>query len=184
MKVKVQNSDDLWYLRRVVRKDDLVSGVTFRKVVVGEKEGERKRVFLKIKVEKISFHDFSEVLKLLGVIIESRDERIPIGEHHSFNVGVNDEVIIEKEWTSIDKNYLQRSKSIKSVKLMLVACDYGAIMLHPEKKVVFVCDLCEGNPKCIEWCPEEALDLVTKDTLAQKARIGVVKKLFQASKES
>ena len=59
------------------------------------------------------------------------------------------------------------------------ACDYGAIMLHPEKKVVFVCDMCEGEPKCVEWCPEEALDFVTKDTLAQKARITAVKKLFQ-----
>ena len=59
------------------------------------------------------------------------------------------------------------------------ACDYGAIMLHPEKKVVFVCDLCDGQPKCVEWCPEEALDFVSKDILAQKARITVVKKLFQ-----
>jgi len=59
------------------------------------------------------------------------------------------------------------------------ACDYGAIMLHPDKKVVFVCDLCEGTPKCVEWCPEEALDFVTKDVLAQKARLTAVKKLFQ-----
>ncbi len=59
------------------------------------------------------------------------------------------------------------------------ACDYGAIMLHPETRVVFVCDLCDGEPKCVEWCPEEALDFVTRDLLAQKARITVVKKLFQ-----
>ncbi len=59
------------------------------------------------------------------------------------------------------------------------ACDYGAIMLHPDKKVVFVCDLCDGKPKCVEWCPEEAIDYVTKDVLAQKARISAVKKLFQ-----
>ncbi len=59
------------------------------------------------------------------------------------------------------------------------ACDFGAIMLHPDRKVVFVCDLCEGKPKCIEWCPEEALDLVTEDILAQKARLSAVKKLFQ-----
>ena len=61
------------------------------------------------------------------------------------------------------------------------ACDYGAIMLHPESKVVFVCDLCkeEGEPQCIKWCPEEALDLLTSDVLAQKARITAVKKLFQ-----
>ena len=59
------------------------------------------------------------------------------------------------------------------------ACDYGAITLHPEKRVVVVCDLCDGEPKCIEWCPEEALDFVTRDQLAQKARRAVVKKLFQ-----
>jgi len=61
------------------------------------------------------------------------------------------------------------------------ACDYGAITLHPETKVVFVCDLCQdkGKPQCVEWCPEEALDFVTSDVLAQKARIEAVKKLFQ-----
>lgn len=59
------------------------------------------------------------------------------------------------------------------------ACDYGAITLHPEKRVVVVCDLCDGKPKCVEWCPEEALDFVTRDILAQKARRAVVKKLFQ-----
>ncbi len=67
------------------------------------------------------------------------------------------------------------------------ACDYGAIMLHPDSKVVHVCDLCKekGEPQCIKWCPEEALDLVTSDVLAQKARITAVKKLFkEAVKEA
>jgi Fe-S-cluster-containing hydrogenase component 2 len=66
------------------------------------------------------------------------------------------------------------------------ACDYGAIMIHPEKKVVFVCDLCkeQGEPQCVKWCPEEALDLVTSDVLAQKARIAATKKLFQEALKS
>jgi len=61
------------------------------------------------------------------------------------------------------------------------ACDYGAIMLHPENKVVYVCDLCKekGEPQCVKWCPEEALEVTTSDVLAQKARITAVKKLFQ-----
>jgi carbon-monoxide dehydrogenase iron sulfur subunit len=59
------------------------------------------------------------------------------------------------------------------------ACDFGAIQLHPESRVAFVCDLCEGEPKCVEWCPEEALDFITEDVLAQKARISATKKLFQ-----
>jgi len=65
------------------------------------------------------------------------------------------------------------------------ACDYGAIMLHPDEKVVYVCDLCKdkGEPQCVKWCPEEALTLVTSDVLAQKARIGAVKKLFAEAKK-
>jgi carbon-monoxide dehydrogenase iron sulfur subunit len=59
------------------------------------------------------------------------------------------------------------------------ACDYGAIQLHPEKRVAYTCDLCEGSPKCVEWCPEEALDFTTKDVLSQKARRTAVKKLFR-----
>jgi Fe-S-cluster-containing dehydrogenase component len=64
------------------------------------------------------------------------------------------------------------------------ACDYGAIQLHPEKRVVFTCNLCDGKPKCVEWCPEEALDFTTKDILSQKARVTVVKKLFQDALKS
>jgi len=64
------------------------------------------------------------------------------------------------------------------------ACDFGSIQLHPETKVAFVCDLCDGNPQCVEWCPEEALDFTTKDIVSQKARITAVKKLFQDALKS
>ncbi len=36
-------------------------------------------------------------------------------------------------------------------------------MLHPEKGRVIACDLCDGEPKCIEYCPEEALTLISDD---------------------
>ena len=59
------------------------------------------------------------------------------------------------------------------------ACDYGSIQIHPEHKVTFVCDICEGEPKCVKWCPQEALDFTNKEILAQKSRISSVKKLCQ-----
>jgi len=61
------------------------------------------------------------------------------------------------------------------------ACDFGAIMLDPAKKVVAMCDLCNGEPKCVEWCPEEALEKTSRDVLAQKARFEAVKKLAEAT---
>lgn len=56
------------------------------------------------------------------------------------------------------------------------ACPYGAIMLHPEKKVVMACDLCGGEPLCINYCPEEALELITEESVAQEAWVSAVKK--------
>ncbi len=50
------------------------------------------------------------------------------------------------------------------------ACPYGAIMPHPEKNVVMMCDLCDGQPKCVDWCPEDALNLVTQEEFNQKVR--------------
>ena len=67
------------------------------------------------------------------------------------------------------------------------ACDFGAITLDPEKKVVRICDLCidrEDGPVCVEWCPEEALELTTKDILSQKARIDSIQRLIKAAAEA
>lgn len=62
------------------------------------------------------------------------------------------------------------------------ACDFGAIGLNPETKVVEICNLCEEveeGPQCVKWCPKDALSLSTPDLLAQKARRAVAEQLFQ-----
>ncbi|MCW4017299.1 MAG: 4Fe-4S dicluster domain-containing protein [Candidatus Bathyarchaeota archaeon] len=65
----------------------------------------------------------------------------------------------------------------------IAACPFGAMNIHPEKKVAFTCNSCtdtpEGEPQCVKWCPEEALTFVTAEQLAQKSRAKAVKGLFQ-----
>lgn len=66
------------------------------------------------------------------------------------------------------------------------ACDFGAIQIGGDN-IVRMCDLCakrEEGPACIEWCPEDALELTTADILAQKARIETVQRLVNASAEA
>lgn len=65
------------------------------------------------------------------------------------------------------------------------ACEHGAIKLisgdHGGKSVVAVCDLCDGEPKCIDWCPEEALELITHDIHDQKIRIAPIVNMYKRS---
>jgi TPP-dependent indolepyruvate ferredoxin oxidoreductase alpha subunit len=37
------------------------------------------------------------------------------------------------------------------------ACKYGAITLHPNTHKPIICDTCNGDPKCVQNCPESAL---------------------------
>ena len=39
------------------------------------------------------------------------------------------------------------------------------------------CDLCQGEPKCIEACPEEALEIVESDEAAEKLFNDALEKL-------
>ena len=63
------------------------------------------------------------------------------------------------------------------------ACDFGAITIHPEKNVAIICDYCAGEPECMLWCPEEAIQLVPKENLAQEKRVGAVKRRFEKELE-
>jgi len=66
------------------------------------------------------------------------------------------------------------------------ACDFGAIVLNPESKVVEICDLCADydEPQCVKFCCKEALSLSTPAVVAQQSRRKVVKKLLQELLES
>ena len=59
------------------------------------------------------------------------------------------------------------------------ACEFGAIMMHPDKKIV-ICDLCDGNPICVKYCPKDALELTNLDIVSGKSRRSRVIELCQA----
>jgi len=61
--------------------------------------------------------------------------------------------------------------------LCIQACPYGGIMLDPDKGVAIACDLCDGEPKCVEFCPEEALKVVSDDEYFNKALSSTLERL-------
>jgi Fe-S-cluster-containing hydrogenase component 2 len=48
------------------------------------------------------------------------------------------------------------------------ACEHGGITIHSDTGKAIACNLCEGEPKCVEACPEEALEIVESDEAAEK----------------
>jgi carbon-monoxide dehydrogenase iron sulfur subunit len=39
------------------------------------------------------------------------------------------------------------------------ACPIEAVAWDENTKKIIICDLCGGNPLCVEWCPEDVLSL-------------------------
>jgi Fe-S-cluster-containing hydrogenase component 2 len=62
-------------------------------------------------------------------------------------------------------------KKCKGCDWCVQACEYGGIAIHPETGLAVACDLCGGDPQCIKFCPEEAIELVETDEEAEK-RLG------------
>jgi len=63
-----------------------------------------------------------------------------------------------------DKTIIVDENRCKGCGWCIEACEYGAITLHPRTKKAIVCDMCNGEPVCVQWCPESALSLKGKTT--------------------
>ncbi len=59
-------------------------------------------------------------------------------------------------------------KKCKGCDWCVQACEHGGITIHPDTGRAIACDLCQGEPKCVESCPEEALDIVDSDEATEK----------------
>jgi len=60
-----------------------------------------------------------------------------------------------------------KEKKCKGCDWCVQACPHGGISISSDTGKSVACDLCDGEPKCVEFCPEEALDLVCTDEEAE-----------------
>ncbi|MFX0038966.1 MAG: mRNA surveillance protein pelota [Promethearchaeota archaeon] len=130
--VKVESLNDLWTLYNVINKDDEVSSLTQRRVILKEgTSGERKLMNLKLKVESVSFHEFSNRLRIKGKILEGPDDYVSFGSYHTFNIEVSQKLTIIKETWS--KNELRRLKEVSKFEsnfiTLIIAIETGLATL-------------------------------------------------------
>jgi protein pelota len=103
--------DDLWHLEKIIEKNDIILGKTDRKIKPS-KEGEkviRQTIFVEIEIENVNFQEYSENLKIGGIILGgSPKEFIELKAHQSIDIKLNEKVKIRKK--EIKKWQLERLK--------------------------------------------------------------------------
>ena len=147
VKIKVNNSEDFWYLSELVSVKDLVSGLTERRIKVGQEPNIKtikKVVYLKIEVEKIDFEPGKHV-KFLGKVKEGPDD-VGIDTYHSFTVKNADTITFCKEiWDSVFKSKLNQSTASVEDSLLVLFDRESAMFVKIRKNSYEILSTVQGD---------------------------------------
>ena len=124
VRVRVEEVDDLWTVKNVIKEGDVVIARTLRDVKL-EGEGKRRKVMtIALRVKNVYFQPFATRLRVHGVIIDAPEGYGLRGSHHTLNIDVGLEFdIIKGSWSESLLNRLRRASS-RWVKALLVAADF------------------------------------------------------------
>jgi len=126
--VKIENLNDLWTLFNLISKNDKVIARTHRRIVLKEgSKGERKPMKLKLNVETVSFHEFSNRLRVKGTILEGPEDFVSFGTYHTFNIEIGQTITINKEeWLKSELKRLKEfSKFESNFIILMIAIETG-----------------------------------------------------------
>ncbi len=126
--VQIETLNDLWSLYNVIAENDQVAARTQRRIVLKEgSKGERKPMYLKINVEGVSFHEFSNRLRIKGTILEGPEDFVSFGTYHTLNIEIGQTLVIKKEnWLRSEiKRLNEKSKFETNFNMIIVAIEAG-----------------------------------------------------------
>lgn len=100
--LKIETLDDLWHLYNVVGPSDVIISKTSRRIRIGDEDSRkqdsvRKTIVLKLEVEEVSFHTFSNRVRIKGTILEGPRDLVNLGSYHTINIETGDTLTIIKE---------------------------------------------------------------------------------------
>jgi protein pelota len=107
--------DDLWVLRRIIHRGDLVSSETSRVVksqgeFIRPDKGERIKVFLTIEVESVKMDSTLERLRVSGKITDASSDLLSKGSLHSLIVSPDRKLFLRKDkWSDFQINLVKES---------------------------------------------------------------------------
>jgi len=134
--LKIETLDDLWHLYNTVGPSDIVISRTSRRVRIGDEDSRksdsvRKVMMLKLQVEDVSFHNFSNRVRIKGVILEGGGDLVNIGSYHTINIETGDTLtIIKDHWPKFVLDRLKEAtKSQLRPMCLLVTIEDGTAEL-------------------------------------------------------
>lgn len=139
IKIKIEDIDDLWWLNNLIEEGDLIKTKTYRRKRLEEVgKSEREQVIIKICVEKFDFD--GKRIHVIGRIVESSDEDIPLHSYHSFNISIDDIIVIEKIFNDYHIEILKEAEKGNFLRqILIIVVDVGAanIALLKDVKVEY-----------------------------------------------
>ncbi|MCH4814289.1 MAG: mRNA surveillance protein pelota [Saccharolobus sp.] len=128
VKLHIESEDDLWILHLILEKDDKVVAKTTRDIGLG-KESRRIPMTIVLKVDYTEFQEFTNRLRIHG-IIEDAPERFGIrGAHHTINLDIGDEIIIIKQqWNKYALDKLKKQADKRS-KIIIALVDFDEYLI-------------------------------------------------------
>ena len=104
VRLRIENVDDLWVLKNVIKDGDLVIARTLRDVKIDGEGKRRKPMVILLEVKNIYFQPFASRLRIHGIIRDAPEGYGLRGSHHTLNVDVGSEIEIIKELVRVSSS--------------------------------------------------------------------------------
>lgn len=66
----------------------------------------------------------------------------------------------------------------------VAVCPFGAMAFNRMDKKVFKCDVCDGDPQCVRFCEEKAVDYVDADDVSIQKKRDAASRVSRAGKQA
>ena len=130
VRLRVEDVDDLWVIKNILREGDVVIARTLRDVKIDGEGKRRKPMVVAIRVKNVYFQPFASRLRVHGVIVDAPEGYGLRGSHHTLNIDVGTEFEIVKEaWTESQLKRLRRASSRWVKGLLVAAVIYDAFIV-------------------------------------------------------
>ncbi len=137
--MRIEDTDDLWYLSHLVDPGDTVKGTATRKVRIGDGENAKvtkKKVTLSIEAEKVEYLPENGIVRINGKILEGPED-FPKGSYQNISLGEGGEFSIKKvNWPKYQKEKLKESAE-KSYTFLICVFDREEVLFALSQKFGF-----------------------------------------------